>query len=90
MRAPSGYSKRNHIIPKYLYCRIAPRKTCRPCGFTMKISPMGHGHLIYIVKKEILNRRYGSLPAIYSVAILVLRHSPVQGLPTLRILFSFK
>ena len=35
-----------------MYCRIAPKRTCRPCGFTMKISFMGHRHLINIVKRN--------------------------------------
>ena len=33
-------------------CRISPRRTCKPFGFTKKISSMGHRHLIYIVKRN--------------------------------------
>ena len=36
---------------KYI-CRNSPRRTCRPCGFTMKISYTGHRHLMHIVKRN--------------------------------------
>ena len=34
------------------HCRILPIITCRPCGFTMKISSRGHRLLNYIVKRN--------------------------------------
>ena len=48
MRAPSGYLTRNYIIHKYITL-ISLRRTCTPCGFTMKIR---HLHC----KKEILTQ----------------------------------
>ena len=34
-------------------CRNSPKRTCRPCDFTMKINSMGHNNIwIYIVKRN--------------------------------------
>ena len=43
-------SKESHNM--YIHCRISPRRTCKPCGFTMKINSRGHRQLIYIVKRN--------------------------------------
>ena len=34
-----------------MHCRISPRRTCNPCGYTMKISCRHHRLLIYDVKR---------------------------------------
>ena len=36
---------------KQMHCRISPRRTCNPCGYTMKISFLYHRVLIYDVKR---------------------------------------
>ena len=36
---------------KQMHCCISPRRTCIPCGYTMKISSMYHRLLIYDVKR---------------------------------------
>ena len=35
-----------------IHCRISPRRTCNPCGNTMKISSRYHRLLIYDVKRN--------------------------------------
>ena len=32
---------------KQMHCRISPRRTCNPCGYTLKISCRYHRLLIY-------------------------------------------
>ena len=51
------------------YCRISPRRTCRPCGFTIKISSRGQRHLIYIVKRNTKTDGMGSLINIFPITI---------------------
>ena len=34
-----------------MHCQISPRKTCNPCGCTMKISSWCHRLLFYEVKR---------------------------------------
>ena len=36
---------------KQMHCRISPRRTCNPCGYTMKMSSRYHKLLIYDVKR---------------------------------------
>ena len=36
---------------KQIHCRISPRTTCNPCGYTMKISSRYHRLLLYDVKR---------------------------------------
>ena len=35
---------------KQMHCQIAPRRTCNPCDYTMKISSRYHRLLLYDVK----------------------------------------
>ena len=35
-----------------IHCRILPRRTCKPCGFIVKISSKGKSHLVYIAKRN--------------------------------------
>ena len=53
MRAPSGQLTRNQIIPKYIAKFHPCRRTCRPCGFTMKISSWGLGLFTFVVRNTI-------------------------------------
>ena len=45
-------SKESHNIQ--IHCQISPRKTYRPCGFTMIVTCSSRGHrlLIYILKSH--------------------------------------
>ena len=36
---------------KQMHCRISPRSSCNPCGYTMKISSRYHRPLIYDIKR---------------------------------------
>ena len=36
---------------KQMHCPISPRRTCNPCGYTMKMSSRYHSLLIYDVKE---------------------------------------
>ena len=49
MRAPL-FNKQLYNME--IHCRVSPRKTYRPCGFTVKTSSRRHRHLIKIVKRN--------------------------------------
>ena len=36
---------------KQMHCQISPRRTCNPCGYTMKMGSRYHRLLIYDVKR---------------------------------------
>ena len=46
---------------KQMHCRIAPRRTCYPCGSTMKIGSRYHRILIHYVKRT--TKMYGMGPS---------------------------
>ena len=55
---------------KPMHCRISPRSTCNPCGYTMKISSRYHRLFIYEVKRT--TKIDGMGPFNYSLLALLL------------------
>ena len=50
-----------------MHCQISARRTCNPCGYTMKMSSMYHRLLIYNVKRSTKIKGMGPFKPLYQI-----------------------